>query len=134
MRRVQSAPNLQVSLKKSISQNNLRAKNKCTSTGKLPSLLYAEPLPIEIIQTISNEQGIASGICFEKYGTPTEVQKESEKDLAECLAIPISNDPGLGEIVQAELDDAVRRMQEQELARKRRIVVNWLNKNMPRCL
>lgn len=135
MNRVKSAPNLTgKAIKRSSSQNNLIKKPHAMSCSKLSALQYSDPLPIEIVQSISTEHGIASGVCFELYGKPADdstFDHSSEQDLAECLATPISNDKGLGEIVQAEVDDITRKMEANEVNRRKRLIMNWAHKNLP---
>ena len=140
MRRVQSAPNLHnltspgISLKSRI-QN---AKLKNASTSAIPALLVyeresaapflQEPIALEVVQSISTERGLASGVCFEMYSAP-HMKDEAIEDMAGCLSTPLSDDKGLGEIVQAELDDLLTRLREANTSRRKRLLENWVSKN-----
>lgn len=135
MRRVQSAPNI-VEIKHHLRSTVFpKTRSRAASTTSLPALVqqpvqifHQEPLQIEVAQSISTERGLASAVCVELYDA-NELSEESLQALAECLSTPLSNDQGLGEIVQAEVDDVLQACQKLDMQRRRRILAHWLSKN-----
>lgn len=71
---------------------------------------------IETLQALSLEKGVASGVCFELYGTSIEApglqSTDDVKELAECLVTPVTDDRCLGEMVRTEFNQLIKGLHE----------------------
>ena len=117
---------------KILAENVSTSWKRCSS---LPALLEPDTIPnsIQIVQNSFVVKGIGSAPCLEMYLAP-DITEQSAKDLAECLAMPWTDDKNLSEIVQlqAEVDYLGNRWSENSVIRRKRTLSLWVSKNKPK--